>query len=267
MPQISTHDLSIHYEESGKGIPVILVHGHPFDASMWSPQLAGSFSGFGLLAPEIRNFGRTTSSSDAQNFATYAQDILHFADALALEKFVIIGLSMGGQIALEVATSAPERVLGLGLADTFAQLDTPEKKAWRYTLADRIDSEGLQKYAVEVLPKMLCPRTIADNPRLASEVLSMMQRCPIHGAAVALRVRAERKDYVPLLPSLNLPTLIVVGAEDAFTPVSDAELMKQSIRNSKLIIVEDAGHMPNMERPIEFNHALRDFLLSLGTIA
>jgi pimeloyl-ACP methyl ester carboxylesterase len=174
---------------------------------------------------------------------------------------------MGGQIALEVATSAPERVLGLGLADTFAQLDTPEKKAWRYTLADRIDSEGLQKYAVEVLPKMLCPRTIAENPRLASDVLSMIQCCPSRGAAVALRVRAERKDYLPLLPSLNLPTLIVVGAEDAFTPVSDAERMKQSIRNSKLIIVEDAGHMPNMEKPVEFNQALGNFLLSLGTIA
>jgi pimeloyl-ACP methyl ester carboxylesterase len=264
MPQISTHDLSIHYEESGKGIPVILVHGHPFDASMWSPQLADSFPGFRLLAPEIRNFGRTTSSTQARDFSTYALDVLHFADALALEKFVVIGLSMGGQIALEVAISAPERVLGLVLADTFAQLDTPEKKAWRYTLADRIDSEGLQKYAVEVLPKMLCPRTIADNPRLASEVISMMQRSPPHGAAVALRVRAERKDYLPLLPSLNMPTLIVVGAEDAFTPVSDAELMKQNILNSKLIIVEDAGHISNMEKPVEFNRALGNFLLSLG---
>jgi pimeloyl-ACP methyl ester carboxylesterase len=259
MPQISVNDLSIHYEESGDGLPVILIHGHPFDATMWSPQLHAAFPGHRLLAPELRNFGHSTSPNRPADFGAFARDILDFASALALEKFIVAGLSMGGQVALEIASTNPERLLGLILADTFAQLDTPEKKQWRYTLADRIDAQGLQAYAVEVLPKMLSARSIAENPKLASEVLQMMQRCPAQGAADALRVRAERRDYVPLLSRLDLPTLIVVGSEDAFTPVADAELMQRGIRNSTLVIVEDAGHMPNMEKPSQFNEALNNF--------
>jgi len=260
MPQISVSDISIHYEESGEGLPVLLIHGHPFDAAMWSPQLRAAFPGCRLLAPELRNFGRTTSPRRSADFASYARDLLDFANSLALEKFIVVGLSMGGQVALEIASTNSERLLGLVLADTFAQLDTPEKKAWRYTLADRIDAEGTQAYAVEVLPKMLSARSISENPKLASEVLLMMQRCPAQGAADALRVRAERKDYLPVLPRLDVPTLIVVGSEDQFTPIADAELMQRNIRNSTLVIVEDAGHMPNMEKPDEFNQALRNFL-------
>ena len=265
MPQISVNDSSIHYEESGEGLPVILIHGHPFDATMWSPQLSADFPGRRLIAPDLRNFGNTTSTNGPSAFSSFAQDILDFASSLALEKFIVAGLSMGGQVALEIAATHPERLFGLILADTFAQLDTPEKKQWRYTLADRIDAEGLQTYAVEVLPKMLCPRSISENPQLASEVLLMMQRCPAQGAADALRVRAERQDYLPLLPRLDLPTLVVVGANDEFTPVADAELMHRNIRNSTLLIVDDAGHISNMEKPEQFNKALKNFLASIGT--
>ena len=160
MPQISVNDLYLHYEESGDGLPVILIHGHPFDATMWSPQLYAAFPGYRLLASELRNFGRTTSPNRPADFGVYARDILDFAGSLGLEKFVVAGLSMGGQVALELAGTNPERLAGLVLADTFAQLDTPEKKQWRYTLADRLDAEGLQAYAVEVLPKMLSARSI-----------------------------------------------------------------------------------------------------------
>jgi|GEM_PF-4014231 len=200
MPQISVNDLSIHYEESGEGLSVILIHGHPFDATMWLPQLHAAFPGHRLLAPELRNFGHTTSPNRPADFGVYARDILDFANSLSLDKFIVVGLSMGGQVALELASTSPERLAGLVLADTFAQLDTPEKKQWRYTLADRLDAEGLQAYAVEVLPKMLSACSISENPELASEVLLMMQRCPAQGAADALRVRAERRDYVPVLP-------------------------------------------------------------------
>ncbi|NYF80724.1 alpha/beta fold hydrolase [Granulicella arctica] len=264
MPQISVNDITIHYEESGEGLPVILIHGHPFDATMWSPQLYSAFPGYRLLAPELRNFGRTTSPVRPADLGVYARDIFDFADSLGLQKFIVAGLSMGGQVAMELANVNPERLSGLVLADTFAQLDTPEKKQWRYALADRLDTEGLQAYAVEVLPKMLSARSIAENPTLASEVLLMMQRCPAQGAADALRVRAERRDYLPVLSELDLPTLIVVGSEDAFTSIADAELMQRGIRNSTMVIIEDAGHMPNMEKPDQFNEALKNFLALIG---
>jgi pimeloyl-ACP methyl ester carboxylesterase len=146
------------------------------------------------------------------------------------------------------------------LCDTFAQLDTPEKKASRYALADRLEREGMNNYAVEVLPKMLCAKTIAEKPEVAAELVAMMQRAPAQGAAAALRVRAERRDYLPLLPKLDLPTLIVVGEHDQFTPVADAELIHREIRGSQLVVLEEAGHITSMEQPERFNAALAEFL-------
>jgi len=264
MSQLTVQDLSFHYLESGAGTPVLLLHGHPFDCSMWAPQLQERFPGFHLIAPDLRNFGTTSSPNPPADFATYAQDVVALADALGLKKFVVVGLSMGGQIALEVATCYPARTLGLILCDTFAQLDTPEKKAGRYALADRIDTGGLATYAVEVLPKMICAHSIASNPDMATELVRMMQRAPAAGASAALRTRAERRDYVPMLPSLAMPSLVLVGRHDAFTPVADAELMHRHLRRSTLVVIEDAGHVTNLEQPEAFNAALSDFLQSVN---
>ena len=82
MPQIIASDVSFHYEESGSGTPVLLIHGHPFDCSMWAPQLEARFPGFRLIAPDLRNFGRTTSPNPPVDYATYAHDVVRFADAL-----------------------------------------------------------------------------------------------------------------------------------------------------------------------------------------
>jgi len=260
MPQLTVADLSLHYQESGSGTPVILIHGHPFDCTSWTPQLIATFPGYRLIAPDLRNFGRTTSPNPPADFSTYARDVLAFTDALALDKFHVAGLSMGGQIALEVAVAAPDRLLGLILCDTFAQLDTSAKKAGRLALADRLDREGMATYAAEVLPKMMCAKTIAERPEIAAELLRMMQHAPAAGASAALRTRAERCDYLPMLPTLDLPTLILVGAHDEFTPVPDAELMHQHIRNSSVIVLDDAGHLTNLEQPAAFNRALATFL-------
>jgi len=263
MPQIAFADLSLHYQESGSGTPVLLIHGHPFDCTSWTPQLAATFPGYRLIAPDLRNFGRTTSPNPPADFSTYARDLIAFADTLALDQFYVAGLSMGGQIALELAAladAAPHRLLGLILCDTFAQLDTPAKKANRYALADRLDREGLAAYAVEVLPKMMCAKTIAGHPDVAAGLVRMMQRAPAAGASAALRTRAERRDYLPLLPTLDLPTLIVVGDQDEFTPVADAEIMHQYLRNSTLVVIPDAGHLTSLEQPAAFNRALAAFL-------
>jgi pimeloyl-ACP methyl ester carboxylesterase len=263
MPGIEVRDLLLHYEESGDGVPVFLIHGHPFDCSSWSPQLQASSPGYRLIAPDLRNFGETTSPNPPAAFADYARDLLALADELGIDKFVVAGLSMGGQIALEVAAGYPERLLGLVLCDTFAQLDTPEKKAGRYALAERLDREGMAGYAVEVLPKMVCAKTLAEKPQTASALLGMMQRCPPAGASAAIRVRCERRDYLPILPAIEVPTLIVVGEQDQFTPVADAQLMHAAIRNSTLVVLDDAGHITNLEQPELFNRGLAEFLHSL----
>ena len=115
-------------------------------------------------------------------------------------------------------------------------------------------------YADEVLPKMVAPANIEADPAVADHVLRMMRGADPEGAAAALRGRAERPDYVELLSRVAVPALVVVGAADEFTPVRDAESMHAQLLDSTLVVIEGAGHMPNLERPDEFNTALRSFL-------
>jgi len=267
MPRLTLPNLSLHYLDTGAGTPILLIHGHPFDCTSWSPQLESAVPGFRLIAPDLRNFGLTTSPTPPTLFADYARDLISLADALALRRFVVLGLSMGGHVALELAALAPHRLLGLVLCGTYAQLDSPEKKASRYTLADRLDREGLAPYAAEVLPKMLCAQSLANNPALAAPLLAMMERCPAAGASIALRLRAEHPDYVPVLDSLTVPTLILVGEHDTFTPVPDAQLMHAHAPKSTLVVLPGAGHLTNLEQPFAFNRSLLTFLESLPTHA
>jgi pimeloyl-ACP methyl ester carboxylesterase len=115
----------------------------------------------------------------------------------------------------------------------------------------------MDAYAAELLPKMVAAAT---PPQVAEHVSDMMRSAPAEGAAAALRGRAERPDYLDMLPKIAISTLVVVGAEDEFTPVAEAELMAGRICGATLTVIDGAGHLPNLERPAEFNAALDKFL-------
>ena len=249
------------YEDFGAGFPIILVHGHPFNRTMWSPQADFLKSYYRVITPDLRGYGENRFEVEKTSFSTFASDLLELADSLNLKRFVLGGLSMGGQIDLECYRQFPGRIAALVLADTFAQLDTPERRKLRLVMADRLIAEGMDNYSQQELPKMILPEHIDTMPDVAEHVLRMMKTTPPSGAAAALRGRAERVDYTPLLKQIEVPALIVVGDQDNYTPVSDAAFMHERIRNSEMVIIEKAGHMPNLEQPGAFNRAVLDFLV------
>lgn len=248
------------YDDCGSGFPLVLIHGHPFNRSMWKPQVEAFQDNYRVVAPDLRGYGASPVIPGKTLLSDFAQDIAALLNTLLVPRCVIVGLSLGGQIVLEFYRQFPERVAGLVLADTFATLDTPEVKQNRYKTAERLLREGMQAYSVEVLPKMMAPANIAANPETANHVLEMMQHTSPQGAAAALTGRAERQDYTALLAAISVPTLIVVGSLDEFTPVPDAKFMHDRIPGSILQVIDGAGHMPNLERVSEFNAALGAFL-------
>ncbi len=258
--------IAIAYDDEGNGEPLVLIHGHPFNRSMWQPQVE-HFSGAGwrVIAPDLRGYGESTVVPGTTPLERFARDIAGLLDHLGVGRIVIGGLSMGGQIVLEFYRLFPDRVRGLVLADTFAQAETEDGKKVRNDMADRLLQEGMAGYAQEVLPKMVAPANIQALPAVASAVLGMMRGTPPEGAAAALRGRAERPDYVQMLSGIAVPTLVVVGRDDEFTPVSDAEFMHERIPNSILAVIEGAAHMPNLERQREFNNVLQQFLTTAAT--
>lgn len=264
MSEMICNGITIGYDDEGTGDPLLLVHGHPFDRSMWRPQVEQfSRTGWRMIAPDLRGYGDTTVVPGTTRWETFAHDLAGLLDQLEIETAVLCGLSMGGQIVMEFHRLFPQRVRGLVLADTSAPAETTDGRRARHELADRLSREGLGRYAEEVLPRMVAPSTIRTLPLVAGHVLGMMRAAPAEGAAAALRGRAGRPDYVDMLPSVAVPTLVVVGRDDDFTPLADAELMHRRIPHSTLVVVDGAGHLPNLERPAKFNAELARFLDSL----
>ncbi|MFG2777886.1 alpha/beta fold hydrolase [Streptomyces prunicolor] len=242
-------------------IPLVLIHGHPFDHTMWTPQIEAFSPARRVLAPDLRGYGSSPSTPGVTDFSDFATDIETLLDKEQVATFVLAGLSMGGQIAMDCYARFPDRVRGLVLADTFPAADTPEAAGTRNTTADRLLREGMRGYADEVLERMVAPYA---DPRVKAYVHRMMTDTHPEGAAAALRARAQRPDYRDLLTRVTVPALIVVGAEDTYTPVSDAEAMHAALPDSTLRVIEGAAHLPNLERPEEFNEILGEFLAHVG---
>ncbi|MDQ1017767.1 alpha/beta fold hydrolase [Streptomyces afghaniensis] len=238
-------------------VPLVLVHGHPFDRTMWAPQLRTFSATRRVIAPDLRGYGASPTAPALTDFARFARDIEALLDELGVESFVLAGLSMGGQIAMDCYRQFPDRVRGLVLADTFPAAETPDGVRTRDAMADRLLREGMRGYADEVLERMVAPHAPAE---VKAHVHRMMTATSPEGAAAALRARARRPDYTTLLTQVRVPALVVVGSDDTYTPVSDARALHAALPDAALHIIEGAAHMPNLERPAEFDQALGGFL-------
>lgn len=265
MPTLPLTDGHLEYDDLGSGLPVLLIHGHPFDRTLWRPQAGGlDPAAFRLIAPDLRGFGESSRASGTVRLEDYAADLRELIAALDLGPVAVVGVSMGGQIAMELLRTSSGLLSGLVLADTFCETDSPEARERRLKLADRLEAEGMDGYAHEVLERMMAPYNVRSLPDAADALLTMMRNAPADGAAAALRGRAARRDYAPVLGSAALPTLVVVGEDDHFdADAARARRMHHLVRGSELAVIRSSGHLPDLERPHEFNRALDRFLRRL----
>ncbi|HSE30911.1 MAG TPA: alpha/beta fold hydrolase [Pyrinomonadaceae bacterium] len=260
MPKTHVNNIEIAYDDTGSGPAVVLIHGYPFNRSMWADQVSTLTDRYRVVTLDLRGHGESESSSGASTMKLLAQDIAALMDELRIERAVIGGLSMGGYVALAFYQLFPERVEKLLLADTRAQADTEEGKATRAEQVQQILAEGMAGIVNAMLPKLLCPETVSKRPDIVKRVRDMMIHTSPEGAAAALRGMAEREDQTERLSQIKVPTLIVVGKEDPITPVADSERMHERISGSELVVIENASHVSNIEQPETFNGALQAFL-------
>ena len=260
MTVIRIDDIQMAYTDTGLGQPVVLIHGYPFNRSLWNEQVEALSSSYRVIVPDLRGFGESDSSAGPATMIRMAQDVAALLDHLEISRAVIGGLSMGGYVALAFYKQFPSRVRALVLADTRAQADTEEAKRTRAQQAEKALSEGMAGIADAMLPKLLTPETVSKRPEVVKRVRDMMLKTKPEGAASALLGMAEREDQTSLLSRIAAPALILVGAEDAITPVADSEKMHNAIPGARLVMLENAGHVSNLERTEEFNKHLMDFL-------
>jgi 3-oxoadipate enol-lactonase len=256
-------DIELAYEMSGAGSPIVLLHGFPFNRTLWREQAEAFSEHYRVVTVDLRGHGETTATRDPATMEVMAQDVAALLDELEIARVVLGGLSMGGYVALAFYRLFPERVRALVLADTRPQADTGEARVTREETAIRALNEGMHTIADAMLQKLLSPSTQAERPDIVARVREMIMHTDPQGAASALRGMAVRQDQTEFLREINCPTLIVVGSLDLITPPADAELMNREIRGSRLEVISGAGHVSNVERPAEFNRALEKFLHEL----
>jgi pimeloyl-ACP methyl ester carboxylesterase len=231
---------------------------------MWTEQVSALSNRYRVITPDLRGLGESDATPGAATMNRMAQDTAALLDRLEISRAVVGGLSMGGYVALAFYKQFPSRVRALVLADTRPQADTEDGKQTRLQQADKALADGMAGIADSMLPKLLTPETVSKHPEIVKRVRDMMLKTKPEGAASALLGMAEREDQTPLLSRITCPTLILVGREDPITPVQDSEKMHREIAGSRLVVIENASHVSNLERTEQFNDELVRFLNSLS---
>jgi 3-oxoadipate enol-lactonase len=262
--KMTLNGIDVAFDDTGAGaIPLVLVHPFPFDRTLWAGQIRALADTARILAPDLRGLGETGIGPGPVTVDTYADDLAALLDARGIASAVVGGLSIGGYIAFAFYRQYPHRVRALLLVDTRAQPDSPEAKRGRDANVALVRARGSEALADKMLPLMLTARTVAARGALAQSVHATMARQPAQGIVAALGALRDRPDSTLTLAQISVPTLIIVGAEDAATPPQDAEVMRRGIHGSRLVEIAGAAHLSNVEQPEAFNRAVREFLAGL----
>lgn len=253
--------ITVNYDDRGHGaIPVIFIHGFPFDKNMWKPQVKFLKKNYRVIAYDIRGFGR--SMHDGTNFSIdlFAYDLIKLMDGLKIPKASICGLSMGGYVALNAIKQYPERFEKLILADTQCIADTAEAKENRYKTIQKVEKNGMPDFAEDFIKKVFHKDSLIDKKDFVGTIQKVILATHPQTISSALTALAERDETCSSLNDIAIPTLIICGRQDIPTPVAQSEAMQKRIKGSVLKIIEHAGHLSNLEQVDEFNETLLNFL-------
>lgn len=253
------------FDDSGNGPAVVFLHGFPFNRAMWREQVDFlNARGYRCIAPDLPGLGENKSSNEINTMDAMARDVAALMDELKIERAVICGLSMGCYVAFEFIHLFSERVRGLILAGGRCEEPDKAEKKSREQQAKRVLEQGFAPSVESILQSLLSPKTLSDKAAVVERVRAMVKSTDPLGAAAAQRGMAARRDYCGDLAQISVPTLIVAGRDDGVRKPIDAETIHRGIKDSQLEIINDAGHLMNMEQPVAFNQVMWQFVEQLN---
>jgi pimeloyl-ACP methyl ester carboxylesterase len=257
---VTVDGLPLHYRDVGQGLPVLLLHAFPLNGSAFDAQVAALSGRYRFIIPDQRGFGQSRQGEGPSEMSLLARDALALLDALKIGTAVVGGVSMGGYVAMALLREDAGRVRGLVLADTQASADDETGRARREASAVEALDQG-----IEPLVQTLLPRLVAAGPDspVGRQVATLMREASPAAVAAAQRGMALRHDSKEVLARYAGPALVVVGEQDAVTPLDKATQLAGLIPGAQLEIIPGAGHLANQEQPERFNAVLGRFLASL----
>ncbi len=264
--KVHVNGIGLAYSDEGQGAPIIFLHAFPLNRTMWAPQVAGLKDQYRVITIDLRGHGESEAPLWRYTLDQFAEDINGLLDHLGIAKAAFVGLSMGGYILFALYRKDPTLFQSLVLADTRATADTPEAKAARFSMAQIAYRRGVSAIADLMLPKLLSPSSCEHRADLQDHLRTIITSNQVSGIVGDLMAMEERPDSTPLLASLTVPTLVIVGEEDVASPPEEVEGMAKQIPGSTFVRIPHAGHLSNMENPDAFNAAILTFLTSLENL-
>lgn len=257
MATVQVNGLEVAYDRVGEGPPVVFLHGAAEDARVWRPQLDALADAFTVVAWDEPGAGRSSDVPESFGLADYAHCLAAVVESLRLGPAHIAGISWGGTLALEFYRHHADLVGTLILVDTYA--------GWKGSL-----SAGEVRARVEGARRMLAaprgefdptlPGLFAGEPPAAYvpllDAIAAVVRPETMRTQLSLMAETDQRD---LLPTVSVPTLLLWGEQDVRSPLRVARQFQEAIRDAELVVIPGAGHVSHLERPEEFNRAVRGF--------
>jgi 3-oxoadipate enol-lactonase len=253
------------YDQSGKGIPLLFIHGYPLSRNIWNAQLNGLSDAALMVRLDLRGHGASYPFEGEYKMDMLAEDCYKLLDHLKINTPVIVcGLSMGGYVTFSLYRQYPQLFKGMILTSTRAVADSPDGKASRELAIKNAHLNGIASIADGMLPKLVSPFTLTTKKELVSSIRDIMLATSVNGVVGALQGMRDRPDSTSLLAQIRCPVLIIHGADDQIISLGEADKMCQQLPGAHMCVIPQAGHLPNMEQPERYNRALREFILSLS---
>jgi 3-oxoadipate enol-lactonase len=265
MPSVTVNGVRLNVIDEGDGPPLVFLHGFPLDHSMWDGQRREFRSSHRVLIPDLRGLGRSEVSPVPVTMDLFADDVAALLDAVGVtEPAIVCGLSMGGCIAFAFVRRHAAKLKGLILCDCRAVADTAEMVANRRKLAERVLTDGPPVVVEAMMPRLFGPNTNEKTPQVTDAVRNVMLASSSRGIAAAQLALADRPDSTPTLAQIAVPTLIIVGENDAISPPAEMQGFAAGIAGAEAVVIRNAGHMAPMEKPAEVNRAIRAWMANAG---
>lgn len=266
MPTLEINNRPLHFLDVGTGEPLLFGHSFLWDHRMWDAQIEALSPYFRCIVPDLWGHGRSAPlDCDEYSIEALADDYWDLMQALGIHQFSIIGLSVGGMWAAELAIKYPAAVNSLVLMDTYLGEEPAQTRALYLGMLDQVaQARKIPESMIGQLAQIfLSPNTHLTNPKLVTAFQNELREMPstqIPTLVTLGRAIFGRTDRLESLGRLSQPTLIMVGEHDRPRPVSEASEMTECLPNARLEVIPNAGHIPAKEQPETVNQHLQQFL-------
>lgn len=250
------------YLDSGlsSGPPLLFIHGFPFSHAMWQPQMEALGARYRTIAYDVKGHGDSDVGDGQYSIESHVDDLIGLMDHLGTRQVTVVGLSMGGYIALRALEREPSRFTAAILCDTRSEADSNEAKLRRFAAVPAVKSSGSRVFADTFTKAVFAESTLTEQPGIVAQIHSIIAHTPPLSIAGTMLALAARTDTTSSLSRLRMPVLILVGEHDTTTPPDAARSMHESIAGSQIEIVPRAAHMSTLENPAFVNTVMLKFL-------